>query len=191
VRQCPSLTNLTLNNVNGRDNITGTTFNSLTQLLVNNASGFHSFNNKVMPLLTDLELIGTDVRYIDDNISPNLQRLHLAQSVTGINSIINLNPSLAYIKLDSINVNTFDKCNMSSLQELYIVGNNQLTTLNLTDATKLITLVIEQSRVINFNSYNLPSLVSLFMNNTAPLSSITFKSFPKLINITLININIP
>jgi hypothetical protein len=70
------------------------------------------------------------------------------------------------------------------------VGYNNLTTLNITNAGNLTTLVIENSKLTNFSQQNLPNLTSLSINDTASLNDFSDNTFPNLISLTLINVNL-
>lgn len=166
---------LQLDNVKAQGGISGANFSSLYEIIVTRSPEFDGFNNNNFTKLQELVFDGTSIQLTDllDNDMPTLERLTLSNNANaaGIPDVSNIKGILKYYKLESIKLVSFgDGCDLTALEELYILGNNQLATLSLpASIATLKTLVIENSALATFTGYTYPALTSLSIHDTGVL----------------------
>lgn len=192
--QSTTLTSVHVFNILGSGSITTTNFANLTELRIKNATGLNSITDNKFPELTDLELDSVAVPDLHrNNTVPKLARLTLTNSAdaSGFQKFFNITAPLEEVRIESVKLESFgSNCTLGSLQSLYIVGDNSLNNLTLTGATKLKTLVIENSKLTNFSSQTISSLTSLSINDTGALTTFADNNFAALNDLTFSGIKI-
>lgn len=199
-----NLQTIELNNLTTSSGITGTNFTSLTSLRITNSPNFDILANNKFPVLTTLYLDKTGITNIADNTyEPGaLDTVYIDHSADAFPDFRVNSSSLRIVTLDSAGVNTYGTTStMPNVEEIYILGTNTLSTLNLAGNTKIRTIVIQNSKLVTFSNYNVPlqsltlwdsdSLASIQNNIMTSLANMTLRYLSKITKFTLVGNNIP